>query len=134
MNLELTFIVNKPIETVFDNLTDMQKFVSYHPIIDKIEFISGNNYCVHETLRLVFIPIAFRYLVEIISKPNEKSVEMNAIVFKLTKIKMNFVLKSIDGNTNVTEFICFKSLFPLNRIMRQIFKKQHSLLFENMNH
>ena len=133
MSLVLTFEVKKPIETVFENLTDMQKFVSFHPVIDKIELISGNTYRVHETLKFGFIPVKFRYLVVINSNPNEKTVEMQATVLKFTKIEMNFVLKSVGDFTNITESIHFKSPFPLARIMRRIFKKQHQILFENMD-
>ena len=65
MNLVLTFEVKKPIETVFENLTDMQKFVSFHPIIDKIEPVSGNHYFVEETLRFGSISLSFEYFVSI---------------------------------------------------------------------
>jgi carbon monoxide dehydrogenase subunit G len=130
MNLVLTFEVKKPIETVFENLTDMQKFVSFHPIIDKIERISDNNYRVHETLGFGF---RFEYFVAINPNLSEKTVEMKATVLKFTKIEMNFVLKSIDGFTRITECIDIKSPFPVKRIISRIFKKQHQILFENMN-
>lgn len=134
MNLVLTFEVNKPIETVFENLTDMQKFVSFHPIIDKIEPISGNKYCVNETLRFGFIPVTFQYFVSMSSNLSNKTVEMKATVLKFTKIEMNFVLKSVGNFTVITESIHFKSPFPVKGIMSRIFKKQHQILFENMNH
>ena len=57
--MNLIFRVNKPIDTVFDYLTDMQKFVSVHPLISKIDDLSGNNYLVHETLKVGFIPFSF---------------------------------------------------------------------------
>jgi carbon monoxide dehydrogenase subunit G len=133
MSLNLSFKVEKPIETVFENLTDMQKYVSFHPVITKIEAISNNNYRVHETLRFGFIPVTFQYLVVINSNLAEKKVIMVAIVLKFTKIEMNFVLKTVENFTIITESILFKSPFPLKGIMSRIFKKQHSILFENMN-
>ncbi len=133
MNLVLTFEVKKPVETVFENLTDMQKFVSFHPIIDKIEPISGNNYLVHETLRFGMIPVKFKYTVTINSNRAEKIVEMQATVMKFTKIGMLFILKSEENSTRISETIDFKSPFPVKRIMSQIFKKQHTTLFANMN-
>lgn len=133
MSLNLSFKVEKPIETVFENLTDMQKYVSFHPVITKIEAISNNNYRVHETLRFGFIPVTFQYLVVINSNLAEKKVIMVATVLKFTKIEMNFVLKTVENFTIITESILFKSPFLLKGIMSRIFKKQHSILFENMN-
>ncbi len=133
MSLNLSFKVEKPIETVFENLTDMQKFVSFHPVINKIEAISNNNYRVHETLRFGFIPVTFQYLVVINSNLAEKKVKMVATVLKFTKIEINFVLKTVENFTIITESIHFKSPFPVKGIMGRIFKKQHSILFENMN-
>ena len=103
MSLNLSFKVEKPIETVFENLTDMQKFVSFHPVITKIEAISNNNYRVHETLRFGFIPVTFQYLVVINSNLAEKKVKMVATVLKLTKIEINFVLKTVENFTIITE-------------------------------
>jgi carbon monoxide dehydrogenase subunit G len=134
MNLALTFEVKKPLETVFENLTDMQKFVSFHPVIDKIAPISGNKYRVNETLRFGFMPVTFQYYVSMSSNLSNKTVEMKATVLKFTKIKMNFVLKSVENFTVITESIHFKSPFPVKGIMSRIFKKQHQILFENMNH
>jgi carbon monoxide dehydrogenase subunit G len=133
MSLNLSFKVEKPIETVFEHLTNMQKFVSFHPVITKIEAISNNNYRVHETLRFGFIPVTFQYLVVINSNLAEKKVKMVATVLKFTKIEINFVLKTVENFTIITESIHFKSPFPVKRIMGRIFKKQHSILFENMN-
>ncbi|MCP9754190.1 SRPBCC family protein [Lacihabitans sp. CCS-44] len=133
MSLNLSFKVEKPIETVFENLIDMQKFVSFHPVITKIEPISDNNYLVYETLRFGFIPVTFQYPVVINSNLAEKKVKMVATVLKFTKIEMNFVLKTIENFTIITESIHFKSPFPVKGIMSRIFKKQHSILFKKMN-
>lgn len=133
MSLNLEFKVNKPLNTVFENLIDMDKYVSFHPIIDKIEPLSNNNYLVHETLRIGMIPVKFKYPVTINSNRAEKIVEMKATVMKFTKIEMLFVLKSEENSTHISETIDFKSPFPVKRIMSQIFKKQHTTLFANMN-
>ena len=57
----LTYSINKPVEIVYDCLTDMQKFVSVHPIIYKIENKGENEYLVFETLKVLFIPVSFTY-------------------------------------------------------------------------
>jgi carbon monoxide dehydrogenase subunit G len=133
MNLVLTFEVKKPLETVFENLTDMQKFVSNHPVIDKIEPLSKNIFLVNETLKLGFIPVSFRYQFSLNMNLLEQTVEMNATVMKFTKIKMVFVVKSEGHSSQVTETILFKSTFPIKWNMSKIFKIQHITLFANMN-
>jgi carbon monoxide dehydrogenase subunit G len=133
MNLKLEFKVNKPWQTVFENLIDMDKFVSFHPVIDKIEPLSVKYYLVHETLKFAFLSVSFKYDVFLSSNPAKKTVEMKATVMKFTKIEMFFALKSEDNSTTVIESIHFKSPFPIKKIMSQIFKKQHSILFANMN-
>ena len=35
--MDLLFKLNKPPDLIFDYLTDMQKFVSVHPVISKID-------------------------------------------------------------------------------------------------
>jgi len=72
----------------------MQKFVSNHPVIDKIEPLSKNIFLVNETLKLGFIPVSFRYQFSLNMNLLEQTVEMNATVMKFTKIKMVFVVKS----------------------------------------
>lgn len=133
MSLNLAYKVNKPIDTVFEYLTDMDKFVSFHPVIDKIEPLSNNNFLVYETLKFGFIPLSFTYQTFLSSNLAEKTVEMKAIVMKFTKIKIFFLLKSEGNFTHVTETIHFKSPFPIKGIMGKIFKKQHTILFNNIN-
>ena len=130
--MNLIFRVNKPIDTVFDYLTDMQKFVSVHPLISKIDDLSGNNYLVHETLKVGFIPFSFTYPVKIEQSFQEKKVIIRAIIMKLTKIEMTYQLASDNNLTVIEEVITFKSILPIKSIMESIFRKQHTLLFEKM--
>jgi carbon monoxide dehydrogenase subunit G len=132
MSLILTFKVKKPLDTVFEYLTDMDKFVSIHPVIDKIEPLSNNNFLVHETLKFGFIPVSFRYQFFLNMNLLEKTVEMNATVMKFTKINMVFSLKWVDNTTVIKEAISIKTPFPLQSIIESIFKKQHIQLFKNI--
>ncbi len=130
--MKLSFKINKNIDLVFDYLTDMQKFVSVHPVISKIENTSIKSYLVHETLKFGFIPFSFTYPVIIEHNISDKTVVMQATVFKLTKIQMKFVLKADKDYTIIDEEIQFKSLLPVKFIMESIFKKQHNKLFKNI--
>lgn len=130
--MKLTFKIHKNIDLVFDHLTDMQKFVSVHPVISKIDNTSDKNYLVHETLKFGFIPFSFTYPVTIENSISDKIVIIRATVFKLTKIEMKFVLKADNGHTIIDEEIQFKSPFPVKFIMESIFRKQHDQLFKNI--
>lgn len=134
--MKLTFKVNQPIETIFEYLTDMQKFASVHPVISKIKQLEGNNYLVYETLKLGFIPFSFTYPVSIESNFEDKKVTIKAVVMKITKIEMNYSLHTENNTTNTTtiinEIITFDSVLPVKPIMASIFKKQHKQLFQNI--
>lgn len=130
--MTLSFKLKRNIDDVFNYLTDMQKFVSVHPVISKIEHIANENYLVHETLNLCFIPFSFTYPVTIEKNTIDKTVTIRATVFKVTKIDMYFSLKSENGYTIINEEINFKSPLPVKFIMKSVFKKQHNLLFKNI--
>ena len=130
--MQLTFNVQQPIEVVFDYLTDMQKFVSVHPVITKIDWLSANKYLVHETLKFGFIPVSFTYPVTIDQNNKDKTIVIRATVMKITKIEMNYKLDRFNGLTTIDETITIKSLLPIQAVMERIFRKQHGLLFQNI--
>jgi len=130
--MKLSFRIHKKSELIFDYLTDMQKFVSVHPVISKIDNTGQESYLVHETLKFGFIPFSFTYPVTIEKNILDKEVVIRATVFKLTKIEMKFILKTDKDFTIIDEEIMFKSPLPVKFIMESIFKKQHAQLFKNI--
>ena len=130
--MKLTFRVKKSSDLVFDYLTDMQKFVSVHPVISRIDTTGNESYLVHETLKFGFIQFSFTYPVTIEKSVLDKTVSIRAIVFKLTKIEMKFVLKADGDYTCIEEEIQFTSPLPVKFMMQRIFKKQHTQLFKNI--
>jgi carbon monoxide dehydrogenase subunit G len=130
--MDLSFKVRKSTAYIFNYLTDMQKFVSAHPVITKINRKTDNSYLVYETLKLGSIPISFTYPVTITPYPQKNIVVMQAIVMRLTKIDMTFTLKAASDCTIVKETILFRSPLPIKTIMQSIFKKQHTQLFKNI--
>jgi carbon monoxide dehydrogenase subunit G len=130
--MKLSFRLKKSTEFVFDYLTDMQKFVSVHPVIFQIDNIGNETYLVHETLKFGVIPFSFTYPVTIEKSHIEQIVIIRATVMKLTKIEMKFVLKTHTNLTIVEENITFKSPLSFKFIMQVIFKKQHTQLFKNI--
>lgn len=130
--MELSYQIKKSPDFVFDYLTDMQKFVSVHPVITKIDPLGNNKYLVHETLKMGFIPVSFTYFVTIEADKHSKTVIIRATVMKFTKIEMNFKLKTDENFCLVEETILFKSPLPIKGMMQNIFRKQHELLFRNI--
>ena len=130
--MNLHFKVKLPIATVFNYLTDMQKFVSIHPVITKIDKTDANSYLVHETLKFGSIPISFTYPVKIEQDYTSKKVTFKVKVMKINQIKMDFTLTEQEGTTLINETITFKTFLPIKPMMAKIFKAQHERLFENM--
>lgn len=131
--MKLNFRLNKSPDFVFDYLTDMQKFVSVHPVISKINDLGENNYKAFETLKFGFIPFSFTYPVTIASNFKERSIVIKATVMKLNKIEMVFKITVDDGITIVDESIHFETIFPIKSLMKSIFTKQHNILFKNID-
>ena len=130
--MKLLFRIHKNLDFVFEYLTDMQRFASVHPVISQIDNFGKESYLVHETLKFGFIPFSFTYPVTIEKNTQNKTVNIRATVFKLTKIEMKFVLKGENDYTIIEEEILFKSPLPITIIMERIFKKQHNQLFKNI--
>ena len=130
--MNLIHKINKPLNLVFSYLTDMQKFVTVHPVITKIISCSSQEYLVYETMQMGFIPISFRYPVLVVQNSTDNTVNMKAIVMKLATIEMNFKLISENDFTVVQETINLQSILPIRRITENIFRKQHNQLFENI--
>lgn len=130
--MNLSFKIHQSTTAIFEFLTDMQKFASVHPVIKKIEHLSENNYLVYERLTFGFIPFSFTYPVAVEQNFGEKKVTIRATVMRFTKIEMAFELSALGNSTVINETITFKSPLPIKNIMANVFRKQHTLLFENM--
>lgn len=131
--MELIFRLNKTVDVVFGYLTDVEKFVSVHPLIYHMDRTGENTYLVYEKLRLGVIPFAFTYPAQMETLSSEKVVIVRATVFRLTHITMRFELVSDNGSTTVTERIHIKTPLPIKSIMRRVFRSQHNRLFQNID-
>ena len=130
--MKLSFRIKKQADFVYDYLTDMQKFASVHPLISKIDEIGHQKYLVHAYIRWGIIPVSFTYPVTIESYRAKNLILMQAVVMKLTKIEMVYVLSADDDFTVIDENITVKSPLPIKSIIERIFRKQHGLLFKNI--
>ncbi|MEO7175127.1 MAG: hypothetical protein ABIV51_04755 [Saprospiraceae bacterium] len=130
--MQLNFQSKRPLIDIFSYLSDMDKFVKVHPVIYKINTIGDNKYKAYETLKMGFLPITFNYSFTVEADPNTNAILIRATVMKLTTIEMTFTLSHQEGLTDIVETIQFRSVLPVKSIMRKVFRKQHRLLFENI--
>ena len=131
--MKLTFKLKKDADDVYEYLSDMQNFCSVHPIVSRIDKTGNNSYLVHETLRFWSIPFSFIYPITVQKNDHNKTVVIRAVVFKMTKIELNFTISRLETSTLIEEQIAIKSLFPVKFVMYRIFKKQHDLLFRKID-
>lgn len=130
--MQLQFYVSKPLNEVFEYLSDTQKFAVIHPVIYKIEHIAGNQYLIHEKMNVGFIPYAFTYKADIIANKAKNTIKMLATVNHLVKINLHFELIEHENITQIIETVEIHSFLPVKKIMQKMFKKLHAILFENL--
>jgi carbon monoxide dehydrogenase subunit G len=130
--MTLDFQLKKPVEFVHAYLSDMQKFVTVHPIIYRIDSLGENKYLVYERLKLGFIPYSFTYVVSVESNVKDRTVIIRTTVKKMVKIEMYYRLKANGEHSVVNEVITFKSRLPVKSLMGRIFRNQHRQLFLNI--
>jgi carbon monoxide dehydrogenase subunit G len=131
--MELQFSINKPAEFVFEHLRDMQKFVSVHPIIYKAEPLGENRYKIYEKLPLLLIPMDVTYIVLLEEDRKIMRVKYSTTVKKLVHINMHFDISGDSKSCVVNEVVNFDSFLPVKQVMKSIFRKQHQLLFLNID-
>ena len=132
MKFLLTFKLTKPAEQIFDCLADVNKFVSVHPIINRIDALGDNQYFVYESLKLGFIPYSFTYPATIERNIENKTITINATIMKLTKVELVFKISQHASYSLVEETITFRSPLPVKSIMKKVFTEQHQKLFKNI--
>lgn len=130
--MTLSIKIKQTLPIVFTYLSNYEKFVSVHPVIYKMTKNSDGSYKVFESLKMGLIPISFTYQTSIVPDLNNKSITMNASIMRFTKIEIQFNLTEENDYTLIDEMILFKSPLPIKSIMGRIFKKQHGLLFRNI--
>lgn len=130
--LKLLFKLPQPAVVIFEYLSEMPKFVYVHPVITQMEPLGNNCYRVHETLRWCGVPISFTYPVHVEHNKAAGRITMQATVLKLIHINLQFSIRTESGLTVVEETVTIKTRFPIQRMMKNIFRTQHTLLFKNL--
>lgn len=130
--MTLIYKINKPPAIITNYLTNMSRFVTVHPVITKMESLQPGNFLVHETIKAGFLSFSFTYPATVKVYVERKVVTMEATVMKLARITMQFTISECSGGTLINEEISFHTWLPIKPLMRRLFKKQHTLLFSNI--
>lgn len=130
--MELSFEVNNTVQEVFRYLSDMEAFVSVHPLIYRIDPIADGSYLIHEKLELGSIPYTFTYPVTIQADAKKGEVKMFAVIKKMIHVEMHFMIHPGDGKTKVKEVVSIKSVLPVKPLLKVVFARQHKKMFDNM--
>lgn len=133
MHVHLQHHVHKPANFVFDYLSDVNKFVSIHPLIQRMVKLGPNNYLVHEEIKIGPLPIRFTYPATVESDSTSKEVSMCATVMRLSTVQMHFQIRSSGENCIIDEDIIFSTWLPIKFVLKRLFKTQHSRLFAKLD-
>lgn len=130
--MQLKFNSYKSPDTILAFLSDMEKFQSVHPVIAKIIKQSDGRYHFVEVMKLGFIPIRFRYPVSVFVDSENRIITMKAVVLRFSQLEIEFKIAAANGVTSILENVKFKSILPVKGLFYRFFRKQHVILFQNI--
>ena len=130
--MKLSFSLRSNPEMVFRFLSEADLFVTVHPVIYNMELIGPNTYRVYEQTQFGFLKYAFTYEAEVIPDTIQKTVQINAVVKKHTTIGMFFHIRPGNHGTIVEERVDIRSPLPIRGFMEKFIRKQHNIMFENI--
>jgi len=131
--MQLTFQLTKSPQEVFPFLADMHRFAQIHPVITRIEDRGDNNYLVYEKMNLGPIPYTTKYPIKVQSDEEKLWVHYHAVISGIAHIYIDITLTGDANHCEVKETIHTRSLVPVSFIVNPIFKKQHAILFQNID-
>ena len=131
--MEHTVQINQQYDVVFDYLTDMQKYQSLNPAVIKVVDLGNGKYTVHKRLKFVFIPYYFSFPMALTSDEDKLSINMVATIGWLNRLEVGFRMIPMSNYTIVEEIVTWKSLIPIGYLLENSIKKQHKILFKNIN-
>ncbi|MCD6066587.1 MAG: hypothetical protein K0S33_1413 [Bacteroidetes bacterium] len=130
--MTIRYKIEKPIEQVYPYLSDMQKFMEVHPVIYKVDHLSGQEYLFYETLKVLFIPVSFSYKVSLTKTVENKQVVIYSRVQPGVYLDLIFDIEQDGTGTHVRETIKIKALPGIKQLFTSIIRKAHLRFFENL--
>ena len=124
--------IPRPVDEVYPYLSDIERFVSMHPVIYKCEHKGGTDHVLYERLRVLGIGISFSYPVCIQeSIPNERVVMFSEFI-KGVNLRLVFDLTCNGETTTIKETILFKGPFFVRPMFMRLLARMHSEMMTNI--
>jgi carbon monoxide dehydrogenase subunit G len=131
--MKLTFSLTADPQAVFRYLSQPELFVKVHPVVYKMEPLGDQRYKVFEKMKFSLFQFSFTYEAVVKSDSIQRNVDIAAVVRKHTKIEMLYVVKPGNHGTIVEEEVNIKSPLPIRRFMEKFIRRQHNIMFENID-
>jgi Polyketide cyclase / dehydrase and lipid transport len=134
MPLTLHFALTKPPAVVYRYLTDMELFVSIHPVIVRAKPLGNNRYRIREKMPVLgLFSWPMSYTVSVYTPPELQRVQMTARIMGLIGIQLLFELSPHEHGTSLVETVHFTSRLPVKPLLNKVFRGVHTQLFHNLN-
>lgn len=130
---DMTFIVRKSPDDVFNYISQPDLFVAIHPVIYKINELEKGSWRIFEKLRFAGIPLSFNYPASMQCDATSRDINMQAVVMNVVAISLSFQINEHKENTRINEHITIKSIFPVHPVIKQVFKNKHKEMFDFLN-
>ncbi len=125
--------IEQPVENVFPFFSEIEQFVSIHPVIYKCEPLSANEYQLFEQLSLMGFKTRFSYNV-IFEKivPNQQVI-MCSNIRKGVHLRLTFDFEcNKEKTTQIVETVDFKGPAIIDPLFLKFLAKTHLKMVENL--
>jgi hypothetical protein len=117
----------------YNYFSDIDKFVSIHPVIYKCAPIEENAYLLYERLKFAGLGISFSYKVVFESRTPHLQVIMFSEIRKGARLKLIFDFRSNNDQTILTETLWFDGYAVIKPFFIPFLAKTHIEMIKNLN-
>jgi len=90
--MTLRYNISKPVNVIYDELSNIDYFVRFHPVVYKADCIGENEYVFYEKINFLFFPMKFNYKVNVCADNENKNIKMSSVVRKGVLLHLEFML------------------------------------------
>lgn len=130
--MTLQYKISKPVNVIYDELSNMINFVNVHPVVYKVDRVGENEYTFYEKITVLFIPFRFNYKVNVDALEKNRMITMSSVVRKGVLLKLEFILEPQKNHTEVIERVSIKANVFVRLIFENVLTRVHKKLFFNI--
>jgi hypothetical protein len=121
-----------PVTSVYPYFSDINKFVSIHPVIYKCDPVSIKEYKLYEKLSLGLFKVSFSYIVIMETTAHNVKVVMFSIIRKGVTLRLTFDFTTTPGGTEIIETVEFSGPFGIGGFFLNFLTKVHRKIVDNL--